>query len=1295
MKISKVDHIKSGISQKPLKHGGMLYGQREETITGNQLKKHINSLNTRAKRLYRVFNLPEEKNTAKNSAKQYVQYKKEVNDINYFLKSILQMMDKREPQKDIIRKIRGKIVETRMPEKKIRYIVDQYLKDSLRRQIKGKEKTFPQLIYELLCEKFSTEKEVKISDDDLVLFLDVLREDYMKINQIRKIAHSIENQSTPVQIMDIDGEKRIVLSSSYNKKKEHIFRFLTEYAQANKEGQGEMLKHMRYLILLYYYGPEKITDEYKEEITEWNFGSVVQDNEILLSENASMLIQDKVYVKEQIAKNRRENKSDNKKQVEKEYNAKLRTLNDKIKEDINGQIVSRYKMASLHVSEKDIPWIRYISDHTMEVFKNINKISPDRLSVSYLCKDTWKVWISYIAKKYIDMGKGVYHFAMSEAFKIGKENQVVLGRVNPEFADGISSFDYERIKAEDDLHRNMSGYVVFAANNFSRAICSEEEREKKNAEDILNISLSNIQLYENAKERLLRYFGGASNWKNVISEKDSAEEMAEFIKNNLKIVRNTNFHFAGSVKSQGISGELMKKIVGKEVRDVGKYFRKTFYANNVTAFYDGDKIDALMNHLYMGKKKYLPQIPSFNKAISKTYLPELIHLYIKEKNKAEIAKPEIMTIFSGAFYYILKEIYYNNFLQEDNLKQMFCKGLEKAKKGHNQDRPYMDFMKRFRQLEKMNLDFGEICQQIMTDYEQQNGQKKKMPSAIAGKRGGKVRDIEEKNHKYKHFRTLLYIGLREAFKNYLREEKNEKWYGFLQEPKMRQQPQEESFVNGWNINKYDGMEKSLTSNRLVGAWYIAAHFINQRQLNHLIGDIKNYIQFVQDINRRAEKTNNRISEKTESRIKEYKDIISALEFAKYFCGQTTNHMEDYYTDANAFADHIGKYVNYGKKDLDSSHALQAFCNSECSDSKQKIGIYYDGMHPIMNRNVTLASMYGNEKLLSAAMKPVTEMEINKYYRNKERLNEVLKRGGVCVTKDEQEKLRQFQNLKNRIELVDVLTLSELVNDFMSQLIGWAYLRERDMMYLQLGLYYIKLYFTDTIPKDSFLRKLKSENENGCIIEEGAVLYQIAAMYSYDFPLYTRKEGGNVADKRLEEASLGKKFRIFEKEYCRDGGSIIENGLCLFENLKEHGKIVEFRNSFDHFKYYARQEQSILDMYSKVYDSFFTYDIKLKKSVSYIITNILLSYFVNVKLSFALCGTEEIKEGGKIYNRKTTHISISNPQSDFFTYKLGIDKCETGKNSLSIVEKKAFKVAARDSVFIEEVVNLLEYKQNEY
>ena len=93
------------------------------------------------------------------------------------------------------------------------------------------------------------------------------------------------------------------------------------------------------------------------------------------------------------------------------------------------------------------------------------------------------------------------------------------------------------------------------------------------------------------------------------------------------------------------------------------------------------------------------------------------------------------------------------------------------------------------------------------------------------------------------------------------------------------------------------------------------------------------------------------------------------------------------------------------------------------------------------------------------MNPVTEQDIRKYYSLMAELDSILKNGAVCKSEDEQKNLRHFQNLKNRIELVDVLTLSELVNDLVAQLIGWAYIRERDMMYLQLGLHYIKLYFT--------------------------------------------------------------------------------------------------------------------------------------------------------------------------------------------------------------------------------------------
>lgn len=1280
MKISKVEHTKSGISQKPLEHGGMLYKQMQTKLTGNQLEEHICTLNERAKRLYRVFNMPLGKKENKDV--------KDVQSANNFMKTILSQIEKGVSCDGIIEKIKNYQAYGSISKKRIRCIVDQYLKESLRKHTRGEDKGIPDIIYELLCEKFDKEtSQGKLSHADLEILINVLREDYLKKNQIKDIVSSIEKQSTPVKIKDIDGEKRIVLSSSYNKKKEHIFDFLKEYAEADKDGQKELLKHMRFLILLYFYGPDKITDEYKEEIREWSFGSIIQDNQILFSDNASMLLQDKEYVKQQI------NEGKKTRDVEKIKNnkAKLRMLSDKIKDDINGQIVLHYNNACLHAEEKDIPWIRYISDYTMGVFANKNKISPDKLSVSYLCKNTWKVWISFIAKKYIDIGKGVYHFAMSEASMVEKEKKVVLGRVNPEFAEGISSFDYERIKAEDDLHRSMSRYVVSAVNNFSRAICSDEERKIEEHEDILYVGLKQVKLYKNARERLLRYFGGASNWEGSILDVIETQELAECFKDNMKIVRNINFHFAGSVKKSEGSDEILDELVSREANNVGKYYRKTFYANNVTMFYKDEDITKLMDHLYKGRKKYLAQIPSFNKVISKTYLPNFIYLFLKGKNKTKISEPKIMTVFSGTFYFLLKEIYYNNFLQDETLKELFCKGVAKAKDGKNKDKPYQDFMRHFHELEKLNLNFGEICQQIMIDYEQQNGQKKKMPSAIVSKKGGNPRVIENNSQKYKHFRTLLYIGLREAFMEYLKAGENKEWYEFLREPLKREQPNEENFVNGWDLKQFDDRRKMVLCNPVAGGWYITAHFISQRQLNHLIGDIKNYIQFVQDIDRRAKSTENRVPEKTAENVENYLEILSVLEFTKYFSSKITNRIEDYYEDENAFAEHIGKYVEYNKKNVEPAYALQAFCDSECKIGKnrKKLGIYYDGKNPILNRNVILAAMYGNEKLLSATMKPVTETEIRQYYKLMEELKLVLMRGSVCETEEEQKKLRHFQNLKNRIELVDVLTLSELVDDFMSQLIGWAYIRERDMMYLQLGVYYIKLFFTDSVPEDSFLRKLELDGD--CSIEDGAVLYQIAAMYSFDFPLYTRKEGSNLCD-IVRDGSIGEKFKKFEKEYCRDDGRIIENGLSLFEELSEHKEMDKFRKSLDHFKYFAKQEQSILDMYSKVYDSFFSYDIKLKKSVSYIISNILLSYFVNVKLSFALCGTETINKGDKAYKKKITHISIASSQSDYFTYKLR--KIVTEKNGIEKVDTGACKtvnVAARDSIFIKEVVDILEYK----
>ena len=598
-------------------------------------------------------------------------------------------------------------------------------------------------------------------------------------------------------------------------------------------------------------------------------------------------------------------------------------------------------------------------------------------------------------------------------------------------------------------------------------------------------------------------------------------------------------------------------------------------------------------------------------------------------------------------------------------------------------------MRRFEELENMGMDFGEICQQIMTDYEQQNKQKKKTETAVMSEKDKKIRTLDNDTQKYKHFRTLLYIGLREAFIIYLKDEKNKEWYEFLREPVKREQPEEKEFVNKWKLNQYSDCSELILKDSLAAAWYVVAHFINQAQLNHLIGDIKNYIQFISDIDRRAKSTGNPVSESTEIQIERYRKILRVLEFAKFFCGQITNVLTDYYQDENDFSTHVGHYVKFEKKNMEPAHALQAFSNSlyACGKEKKKAGFYYDGMNPIVNRNITLASMYGNKKLLENAMNPVTEQDIRKYYSLMAELDSVLNNGAVCKSEDEQKNLRHFQNLKNRIELVDVLTLSELVNDLVAQLIGWVYIRERDMMYLQLGLHYIKLYFTDSVAEDSYLRTLDLEEGS---IADGAVLYQIASLYSFNLPMYVKPNKSSVYCKKHVN-SVATKFDIFEKEYCNGDETVIENGLRLFENINLHKDMVKFRDYLAHFKYFAKLDESILELYSKAYDFFFSYNIKLKKSVSYVLTNVLLSYFINAKLSFSTYKSS----GNKTVQHRTTKISVV-AQTDYFTYKLrSIVKNKNGVESIENDDRRCevVNIAARDKEFVDEVCNVINYNSD--
>ena len=352
----------------------------------------------------------------------------------------------------------------------------------------------------------------------------------------------------------------------------------------------------------------------------------------------------------------------------------------------------------------------------------------------------------------------------------------------------------------------------------------------------------------------------------------------------------------------------------------------------------------------------------------------------------------------------------------------------------------------------------------------------------------------------------------------------------------------------------------------------------------------------------------------------------------------------------------------------------------------------------------MADMYGNVSLISNCMKKVTEREIKVFYNDMNNLTEVFKRG-VCQNEDEQKRLKAFQNNKNRVELLDVAIYTEIVNELYAQLVSWSYLRERDLMYYQLGVNYMKLFNGNSVPKDSFLRIIQG---NGANITEGAVLYQLVAMNSFGWPLLSRD--GSV-DKKAN--TTGQKVVSFFMDYCRKDASIYESCLMLFERLQSHDAIIkEIRNPIDHMYYFEKGKngatKSILEMYGDIYDRFFDYDLKLKKSVSFVLQNILLDHFI---IAHTVMNRQEEKykyknkdgqeksytgtklairpnreQKKKVFDktiRKMKEISIIHygMESDVLTYKIKVDSMP-----VSVI------VDARSRMFLDQMQRILEYSK---
>lgn len=1294
MKISKVNHTRAGVSIAEKQSNGILYENPLKTNSGNSinLKQHVEDLNKNAKNLYSIFITVRQKGGSdkkkNNFTKSELQMfedirnfstglKKEVlceyrnnvsmeKNISYQLNKLEQWITKNSTGKNSLSRYES--FQTIMDEDVDR-TVDVCLRNSLRKFVRiddsGQKTYIPDLIKKLLKTVIlanSTHSE-PLSDAEKESLLRVLNEDYGKCEALKKIVHSIESQNVHVSPVEKDGKMLLQLSSAEHKQKKYIFAFLKKFATAEIEEQNKMILHMKRLILLFYCGKSKYEDALsvdanKMSVWSWRF---LQDESIVNYDDEiyNMII---------------ENSSPQKKL--------RRSIPGKLQEKIAESYRNAVKTEG--ITEEDIFWLQFIENSAEKLLLSKKNVSPIKLSVSYLCEHTFREWTSYICTKYIALGKGVYHFTVPKDTEKVITGEATIGEVLPEYRSGITSFDYEKIKAEETLSRDLSLYTAFAVNNFAMSVMSSENRAQKGNEDILSVKKLENLMYQNADTKILRFWGGESTWSDDV--KPNKTDLVNAVREALQSVRNCNFHYStGMSMKPGEHIDVLRKLFQKEFVDAGSIYRKKFYSNNVWMFYSEKDIKGLLNVLYQKELERPAQIPAFNKIINKANLEETINVFIKGKKKKKLTSGdnsiECMEKFRNCLFFVLKEIYYYGFLQNDDVITYFKNAMDSdtvdsdSRDSKKQEEAHDNFKKYFYNLECNNkeMTFGEICQQIMTEYNQQNQGNCRVASNLK----------DHDDEKYKHFRALLYRYIKKAFWTYLKQD----CYLFLREPERKEtseKPEFESFCKDWRPELYDSLAKRMNEDDSLPVWYTMAHFLNRKQLNMMIGCIKNYIQYMQDVERRRRNTGNCIGIEAEQEIYPYKNILPVLEFSMLFCGNITNCFEDYFKDEDDYAAHLASYVDFGGTD---KLTLEAFCSHRINEGSPTgtIGLYYDEQEPIINRNIVYASMYGNEALFCKNhVQKITEQQIRAYYKCGKTLAKVFK-SGTCENREEAETLRKFQNEKNHIELTDITTYSEIVNDLMGQLISWAYLRERDLMYYQLGVHYIRLFHSDCVEESSPLRKLCGD---GISIQDGAVLYQIIAMYTYHLHVLTFDKTGNII--RNENASSnGASVKAFFKDYCKDKGEIYSQSLCLFEDTeKGHDEMVEFRNYIDHFKYYSHLDRSIMDLYSDVYDRFFTYDIKLRKSVSFIFSNILAKYFVlaetSMQLGESLRYTKDAKD--KMSKRKAAKLSIKALKSDGFH----LSKNVLDQNVPSA--KKCNMIMARSDAFLGQLQKILEYKE---
>lgn len=531
--------------------------------------------------------------------------------------------------------------------------IEKAVAKKLRRGLKYQQLFLTDLIEFLLSNPNVMGKQLFIARHDFDGFLKALNDDYNRKNDTKdSIIKSIENQKTNVLI----DNGALYLGDKQDAGKQILSKFLEDYAN----------------------DPTALTKLFKTIEYEY-FGIDFSAKDAQKQKQALFI------------------NSESGADIPELFREKLNTLYaEKIKGQTDPERYYWFSLAHQYLINEFVKKLYKNRKRYVVIKKNGAKIKKKyeydikKYTNSYVISKCHGMIKNYITSNYLKLGKAAYHF-----YDFANEKLNLAS---------IDSFDYELIKAKDTLCQKIHTSIVFACHSF---LCC---MKKSNGQNVNNdVDGKEIKgLTANDQRRLLRFFGGQSLVVKP-GETIDTNALATELNKALYSVRNSHFHYSDEVKTEKVkSYPILRRLFEIEIENQGQFVLEKYQSNNVYMFYSKSIVEQLFNQIYAKQcnVKSKPFIPAFSSILS----------FGKFDISIFKSVPQPADIFKSTAYFLLKEIYYHNFIGNDEIGSLFVEALhERMENPEKEDKK--DAWNDFASIVcKCGDDFPAICNSCMREY---------------------------------------------------------------------------------------------------------------------------------------------------------------------------------------------------------------------------------------------------------------------------------------------------------------------------------------------------------------------------------------------------------------------------------------------------------------------------------------------------------------------------------------------------------------------------------------------------